>query len=116
VFLTGDRSFAPAALTQGLNRYKVLPEKNVILTIETAHTPRIDPRAAAAHRAGGRYRRTGGAAVGGDAQGVAGLGQCVPKLIPGLTRGANDATSYFQIPTRPGGGGGHAGDHLTASV
>ena len=34
---------APTALMHSLKHYKVLHEKNVILTIETAPTPRIDP-------------------------------------------------------------------------
>ncbi len=43
VFLTSDPQSAPTALLHSLKHYKVLHEKNVILTIETAHTPRIDP-------------------------------------------------------------------------
>ncbi|WP_349253290.1 potassium transporter Kup [Bradyrhizobium sp. CB3481] len=43
VFLTSDRERAPTALMHSLKHYKVLHEKNVILTIETAPTPRIDP-------------------------------------------------------------------------
>ena len=43
VFLTADPEFAPTALLHSLKRYKVLHEKNVILTIEIANTPRIDP-------------------------------------------------------------------------
>jgi KUP system potassium uptake protein len=43
VFLTGDPASAPTALMHSLKHYKVLHEKNVILTIETAPTPRIDP-------------------------------------------------------------------------
>src|SRR6201747_2532456 len=43
VFLTSDPESAPTALMHSLKHYKVLHEKNVILTIETAPTPRIDP-------------------------------------------------------------------------
>ena len=42
VFLTSDPLCAPKALMHSLKHYKVLHEKNVILTIETAPTPRID--------------------------------------------------------------------------
>src|SRR3954465_9944466 len=43
VFLTSDPTSAPTALMHSLKHYKVLHEKNVILTIQTAATPRIDP-------------------------------------------------------------------------
>src|SRR2546421_2030079 len=43
VFLTSDPARAPTALMHSLKHYKRLHEKNVILTIETAPTPRIDP-------------------------------------------------------------------------
>ncbi|MBR0696437.1 potassium transporter Kup [Bradyrhizobium lablabi] len=43
VFLTSDPVSAPTALMHSLKHYKVLHEKNVILTIQTAPTPRIDP-------------------------------------------------------------------------
>jgi KUP system potassium uptake protein len=43
VFLTSDPVSAPTALMHSLKHYKVLHEKNVILTVETAPTPRIDP-------------------------------------------------------------------------
>ena len=42
VFLTSDPECAPTALMHSLKHYKVLHEKNVILTIESAPTPRID--------------------------------------------------------------------------
>jgi KUP system potassium uptake protein len=42
VFLTSDPQCAPTALMHSLKHYKVLHEKNVILTIETAPTPRIE--------------------------------------------------------------------------
>jgi len=43
VFLTSTPDSAPTALLHSLKHYKVLHEKNVILTIETADTPRVDP-------------------------------------------------------------------------
>ncbi len=43
VFLTSDPVSAPTALMHSLKHYKVLHEKNVILTIQTAATPRVDP-------------------------------------------------------------------------
>jgi len=42
VFLTGDPDSAPTALLHSLKHYKVLHEKNVILTVEYAETPRVD--------------------------------------------------------------------------
>jgi KUP system potassium uptake protein len=41
VFLTSDPHSAPTALLHSLKHYKVLHEKNVILSIETEHTPRV---------------------------------------------------------------------------
>src|SRR5262249_27999774 len=43
VFLTSDPNRSPTALMHSLKHYKVLHEKNVILTIESAPTPRVDP-------------------------------------------------------------------------
>jgi KUP system potassium uptake protein len=43
VFLTSDPLSAPTALMHSLKHYKVLHEKNVILTIESAPMPRVDP-------------------------------------------------------------------------
>jgi KUP system potassium uptake protein len=43
VFLTSDPNSAPTALLHSLKHYKVLHEKNVILTVETAPRPRINP-------------------------------------------------------------------------
>jgi KUP system potassium uptake protein len=40
VFLTSDPSSAPTALLHSLKHYKVLHQKNVILSIETDHRPR----------------------------------------------------------------------------
>ncbi len=42
VFLTSDPDFAPASLLHNLKHNKVLHERNVILTIVTADTPRVD--------------------------------------------------------------------------
>jgi KUP system potassium uptake protein len=43
VFLTSDPASAPTALLHSLKHYKVLHENNVIVTIETANSPRVDP-------------------------------------------------------------------------
>ncbi len=43
VFLTSDPTSAPTALMHSLKHYKVLHEKNVILTVETADTPAVPP-------------------------------------------------------------------------
>lgn len=43
VFLTSDPTSAPTALMHSLKHYKVLHEKNVILTIQIARSPRVDP-------------------------------------------------------------------------
>ena len=42
VFLTSDPESAPTALLHSLKHYKVLHERNVILTVEYAGTPRVD--------------------------------------------------------------------------
>jgi KUP system potassium uptake protein len=42
VFLTSDPEFAPTALLHNLKHNKVLHEHNVVLTIKTADTPRVD--------------------------------------------------------------------------
>jgi KUP system potassium uptake protein len=41
VFLTGDPTSTPTALLHSLKHYKVLHEKNVILSVHTAKTPRV---------------------------------------------------------------------------
>jgi KUP system potassium uptake protein len=43
VFLTSTPDSAPTALMHSLKHYKVLHEHNVILTIESEHTPRVEP-------------------------------------------------------------------------
>jgi KUP system potassium uptake protein len=42
VFLTSDPEFTPTALLHNLKHNKVLHEQNVILTIVTSNTPRVD--------------------------------------------------------------------------
>ncbi len=133
VFLTADPEFAPTALLHSLKHYKVLHEKNVILTIETADTPRVDrservriepvgdtfsrvtlrfgfmetpnvPRALAiARKLGWQFdimstsfflsRRSLRPATASE------MTKWQDRLFIVLTRVANDATSYFQIPT-----------------
>ena len=41
IFLTSDPEIAPVALMHNLKHNKVLHEKNIILTLETAATPRV---------------------------------------------------------------------------
>ena len=133
VFLTSDPLSAPTALLHSLKHYKVLHEKNVILTIETADTPRVNaaervriepvgetfsrvvlrfgfmetpnvPKALViARKLGWQFdimstsfflsRRTLKPAP------HSGMPRWQDRLFIGLTRVANDATDYFQIPT-----------------
>ena len=133
VFLTSDPISAPTALLHSLKHYKVLHEKNVILTIETADTPRIDlservriepvgktfsrvvlrfgfmetpnvPKALGiARKLGWQFdimstsfflsRRSLKPAAD------SGMPRWQDRLFIGLTRVANDATDYYQIPT-----------------
>jgi KUP system potassium uptake protein len=133
VFLTSDPQCAPTALMHSLKHYKVLHEKNVILTIETAPTPRIDdagrvrleqlsetfsrvtlrfgfmespnvPKALViARKLGWQFdimatsfflsRRALKPAV------HSGMPRWQDLLFIRLSRSANDATDYFQIPT-----------------
>ncbi len=133
VFLTSDPASAPTALLHSLKHYKALHEKNVILTVETADTPRVDvservriepvgetfsrvvlrfgfmetpnvPKALAiARRLGWQFdilstsfflsRRSLKPAAHSD------MPRWQDRLFIGLTRWANDATDYFQIPT-----------------
>jgi KUP system potassium uptake protein len=133
VFLTSDPVSAPTALLHSLKHYKVLHEKNVILTIETAHTPRVDPaervRIAPVGRTFSRVVLRFGfmetpnvpkALVIARKLGWqfdimstsfflsrrslrpaadSGMPRWQDRLFIGLTRAANDATDYFQIPT-----------------
>jgi KUP system potassium uptake protein len=133
VFLTSDPQSAPTALMHSLKHYKVLHEKNVILTIETAPTPRTDPSErvrmeeisatfskvtlrfgfmespnvpkslAIARKTGWQFdimstsfflsRRALKPAV------HSGMPRWQDHLFIALSRTANDATDYFQIPT-----------------
>ncbi len=133
VFLTSDPECAPTALMHSLKHYKVLHEKNVILTIESAPTPRIDPAErvrmeqlgetfsrvtlrfgfmetpnvpktlAIARRLGWQFdimatsfflsRRALKPAA------HSGMPRWQDLLFIRLSRSANDATDYFQIPT-----------------
>ena len=133
VFLTSDPLSAPTALMHSLKHYKVLHEKNVILTVETADTPRINaadrvriepvgetfsrvmlrfgfmetpnvPKALAiARKLGWQFdimstsfflsRRLLKPAA------HSGMPRWQDRLFIALTRAANDATDYFQIPT-----------------
>jgi len=43
VFFTSDPKSAPTALLHSLKHYKVLHERNVILSVEATQTPRVDP-------------------------------------------------------------------------
>ncbi len=133
VFLTSDPEFAPTALLHNLKHNKVLHEHNVVLTIETAQTPRVSlanrvrmetvsdkfakvrlrfgfmetpnvPRAlAVARKLGWQFdimstsffvsRRS----LKPSAQ--SGMPRWQDRLFIGLSRSANDAIDYFQIPT-----------------
>jgi KUP system potassium uptake protein len=133
VFLTSDSSCAPTAMMHSLKHYKVLHEHNVILTIEPAPVPRIDPSErvqieplgesfarvrlrfgfmespnvpkalAIARKLGWQFdimstsfflsRRALKPAP------RSGMPRWQDRLFIALARSANDATSYFQIPT-----------------
>ncbi|MDB5656221.1 MAG: trkD [Tardiphaga sp.] len=133
VFLTGDPEFVPTAMLHNLKHNKVLHEHNVILTIETAQTPRVDPSERVrmenisdkfstvrlrfgfmespnvpkalviARKLGWQFdimatsffvsRRS----LKPSAQ--SGMPLWQDHLFIALSRSANDATDYFQIPT-----------------
>jgi KUP system potassium uptake protein len=133
VFLTSDPNFVPTALLHNLKHNKVLHEHNVILTIETAQTPRVDvaervrmenisdkfstvrlrfgfmespnvPKALViARKLGWQFdimatsffvsRRS----LKPSAQ--SGMPLWQDHVFIALSRSANDATDYFQIPT-----------------
>jgi KUP system potassium uptake protein len=133
VFLTSDPNFAPTALLHNLKHNKVLHEHNVVLTIETAQTPRVSladrvkmetvsdkfakvrlrfgfmespnvPKALAiARKLGWQFdimstsffvsRRS----LKVSAQ--SGMPRWQDRLFIMLSRSANDAIDYFQIPT-----------------
>ncbi len=133
VFLTSDPSSAPTALMHSIKHYKVIHEKNVILSIETEHRPRvpqeervrIEPVGQTFSRVKLRFGYMERPNVP-QALGIARkLGwqfdimstsffvsrrklrpaarSSMPlwqdRLFISLTRAANDATDYFQIPT-----------------
>jgi KUP system potassium uptake protein len=133
VFLTSDPTSAPTALMHSLKHYKVLHEKNVILTIQVAPSPRVDPAErvrleeisatfskvtlrfgfmespnvpkalAIARKLGWQFdimstsfflsRRALKPAANSD------MPRWQDHLFIALSRTANDATDYFQIPT-----------------
>ena len=133
VFLTSDPAYVPTALLHNLKHNKVLHEHNVILTIHTAETPRVDvadrvrmenisdkfstvrltfgfmespnvPKALAiARKLGWQFdimstsffvsRRS----LKPSAQ--SGMPLWQDHLFIAMSRSANDATDYFQIPT-----------------
>jgi KUP system potassium uptake protein len=133
VFLTSDPNFVPTALLHNLKHNKVLHEHNVILTIETTQTPRVDPlervhmesisekfstvrqrfgfmESPNVPRALGIARKLGwqfdimstSFFVSRRSLKPAAKSE-MPKwqdrLFIALSRSANDATDYFQIPT-----------------
>jgi KUP system potassium uptake protein len=133
VFLTGDSEFVPPALLHNLKHNKVLHEHNIILTIETAQTPRVDladrirmetvsekfskvrlrfgfmetpnvPKALVlARNLGWQFdimstsffvsRRSLKPAA------QSGMPKWQTRMFIALSKSANDATDYFQIPT-----------------
>ncbi|WP_213770613.1 potassium transporter Kup [Bradyrhizobium sp. dw_78] len=133
VFLTSDPNFVPTALLHNLKHNKVLHEHNVILTIETAQTPRVVPAERVrmetvsdkfavvrlrfgfmespnvpkalviARKLGWQFdimstsffvsRRS----LKPSAQ--SGMPKWQDHLFIAMSRSANDATDYFQIPT-----------------
>jgi KUP system potassium uptake protein len=133
VFLTSDPNFVPTALLHNLKHNKVLHEHNVILTIETAQTPRVNPaervvmetisdkfatvrlrfgfmESPNVPKALGIARKLGWQfdimatsffvsrrSLKPSAQ--SGMPQWQDHLFIALSRSANDATDYFQIPT-----------------
>src|ERR1700742_1908144 len=133
VFLTSDPNFVPTALLHNLKHNKVLHEHNVVLTIETAHTPRVSladrvkmekvsdkfakvrlrfgfmespnvPQALAiARKLGWQFDIistsffVSGRPLKPAAQ--SGMPRWQDHLFIALSRSANDATDYFQIPT-----------------
>jgi KUP system potassium uptake protein len=133
VFLTSDPTSAPTALMHSLKHYKVLHEKNVILTIQTAPTPRVDPAdRVRIERVGDTFTRVmlkfGFMERPNVPKALAiarklgwtfdimstsfflsrrllkpaahsGMPRWQDRLFIMLTRTANDATDYFQIPT-----------------
>ena len=133
LFLTSYPNFVQTALLHNLKHNKVMHEHNVILTIETSHTPRVDPlervhmesisekfatvrlrfgfmESPNVPRALGIARKLGwqfdimstSFFVSRRSLKLAAKSE-MPKwqdrLFIALSRSANDATDYFQIPT-----------------
>jgi KUP system potassium uptake protein len=104
VFLTSDPSFVPTALLHNLKHNKVLHEHNVILTIETAQTPRVDPAdRVRMENISDKFStvrlRFGFMEQPNVPKALSGMPQWQDHLFIALSRSANDATDYFQIPT-----------------
>lgn len=133
VFLTADPESAPTALLHSLKHYKVLHEKNIVLTMITETTPRVSaserveiaPLGGSFHRvlmrfgfmetpnvpkALGLARKEGLSfdimstsfflsrrSVRPDAR--SGMPAWQDRLFILLARNADDASSYFQLPT-----------------
>ncbi len=122
VFLTSDPTSAPTALLHSLKHYKVLHQKNVIVSVKVAHTPRVPdeervriepvgwtfsriiirvgymetpnvPRALAIARKLGWQSDIMSTSFFLSRRALK------PAARSALARTANDATSYFQIPT-----------------
>jgi KUP system potassium uptake protein len=133
VFLTSDPSSAPTALLHSLKHYKVLHEKNVILSVETLQTPRVPEEEKVRIEPVGQTfskvtLRFGYMETPNVPKGLAiarklgwqfdimstsfflsrralkpaahsGMPRWQDHLFIALSRTANDATDYFQIPT-----------------
>src|SRR5215475_699969 len=111
VFLTSDPNFAPTALLHNLKHNKVLHEHNVVLTIETAQTPRVSlANRVRMEKVSDKFARVrlrfgfmetsffvSRRALKPAAQ--SGMPRWQDRLFIGLSRSANDAIDYFQIPT-----------------
>ena len=135
VFLTSDSAYAPTALLHSLKHYKVLHEKNVVLSVEYAQSPRvaddervrIEPVSAASNFTR-VYLRFGFMETPNVPRALAiarqhgwlfdimatsfflsrrslrlasqsAMPRWQDRLFMSLARSANDATSYFHIPT-----------------
>src|SRR5882672_11140787 len=111
VFLTSDPNFVPTALLHNLKHNKVLHEHNVILTIETAQTPRVDPaervRMETISDKFSTVRLRFGFMESPNVPKALVIARklgwqfdiMATSFFVSLSRSANDATDYFQIPT-----------------
>jgi KUP system potassium uptake protein len=133
IFLTANPEYAPTALLHNLKHNKVLHEQNIILTINTVDTPRVEPEdrvvieGVSPHfsvvklkfgymespnvpKALAQARKLGWSfdimstsfflsrrALKPAAH--SGMPRWQDRLFIGLARAANDATTFFQIPT-----------------